>query len=334
MIKKQYFWVGTFVLATMLYTMPVAAAIAQNDGDSAVGSNTTEWRAGNSQVREGIEDLDSQPVTELPIPVLFGVALKNLTENFGDPRAGHSHEGLDIMAPEGTPIVSPTDAVVVRTGVWQGAGNFVTTAAPGDETFTYMHLSEIADIKVGDVLKPGDIVGYVGHTGNAIASAPHLHLEIRDIDGEATDPYPRLTEVFDMDDKIDYLEAILDDHDDEDELAELLAMRFRAELVAARAAGIELPDSIEKALGQVVDTPVVVASTSSQTLRVGSRGTAVASLQTYLIKRKVGAASRVNADGAFGPITRQALIDYQRSVGLTPDGVYGPKSHAYVIAHS
>jgi peptidoglycan LD-endopeptidase LytH len=309
----------------------VSAATSSDDADAEFQRNTSRWRE-SSKVRDRINDLDDDPVEDIAIPVLFGVSVRNLTKNFGDPRAGHSHEGLDIMAPEGIPIVSPVEAVVTKAGVWSGAGNFVSTAVAGEESFVYMHLSEIADIDVGDVLQPGDVVGYVGHTGNAVATAPHLHFEIRDEDGDPTDPYPRLTKTFDLEDKMKYLDEVFDDADDETELAELLVTKYRSEFVTAQAQKIAVPSEIEKALEKV---PASKSSTVSSTgiLRVGSRGSEVVALQTYLIKKDVGTASKVVADGSFGPITRQALIDFQRSVDLTPDGVYGPKSKQYVEAH-
>jgi len=322
-------------IALIVCLFGIHPVFAATDGADGFDRNASEWRRGSSDIRNKIEDLDSDRVEEFAIPVLFGVALRNITQNFGDPRASHTHEGLDIMAPEGTPIVTPTDAVVIRMGVWEGAGNFVMTAVPGEETHTYMHLSRVADIDEGDMLETGDIIGYVGHTGNAIASAPHLHFEVRDEDGTATDPYPRITEVFDLDDKIDYLKVILDDENDADELADFLVTKFRNDFVTAQTEGIELPDDIEDVLKKgPAPVVTVVAGSSTGTLRVGSRGPEVVTLQTFLLKKGVGTASRIKPDGAFGPITRQALIDYQKSAGLSADGVYGPKSRAYVLAHS
>jgi murein DD-endopeptidase MepM/ murein hydrolase activator NlpD len=337
--RPTYTTISALIVAVML-SMPFAvmAATREYDGGESFSREMSNWSRGNSQIQEDIEHLDEDVVEDLPIPVLFGVAVRNLTKNYGDPRTGHSHIGLDIMAAEGTPIVSPTEAVVTGFGVWSGAGNYVQTAAPGGETFVYMHLSEIADIERGDVLEVGDVIGYVGHTGNAVATAPHLHFEIHDEDDETSDPYPRFTTVFDLKDKIDYLEPILeDDADDEDELAELLVTKFRSDFTTAKAQGLDLPDSIEaamKRLGVSAVTPVTPSSaTSSTVLKVGSRGTEVATLQAYLIKKAVGSGAKITADGAFGPMTRQALIEYQASVGLTADGVAGPKTLAYIKAH-
>lgn len=305
------------------------------DGDEDAGRELSDWRSGSNEFQDAINDLDNDPLEDIAIPVLFGVAVRNLTKNFGDPRVGHLHEGLDIMALEGTPIVSPTDAVVTRTGDGSGSGLYVTTAVAGDKSFVYMHLSEIADIDEGDVLEKGDLIGYVGHTGNAVAAAPHLHFEIRDDDRDPLDPYPRFTEVFSLEDKIDYLDTILEDEssDDEEDLAEFLVTKFRSDFTTAKAQDITLPDAIVDALEEI-PASVVTSGSSTGTLRVGSRGAEVVALQKFLIEEDVGSADRVVADGAFGPITRQALIDYQKSVGLVADGIYGPKSKAYVMAHT
>lgn len=179
--------IGGLYLVTLLLLMPYGIAFAQSSGS---------FRGFNSKTRAAINKLDDDIVKNLSIPVL-GVALSALTKNFGDPRDGgaRSHEGLDIMASKGTPVASPTDAVVTRVGSGGSSGLYVRTANPGGETFVYMHLSDFAeDIEAGDVLEPGDLVGYVGNTGNAAGGATHLHFEIRK--GKALDPYPRLTKVF------------------------------------------------------------------------------------------------------------------------------------------
>jgi len=169
-----------------------------------------------------IRALDDDEVENLPIPIIMGVRLANIWPNFGDPRDGgaRQHEGLDIMAPRGAAIGSPTEAVVTRTGKGSGSGTYVQTANPGGETFYYYHLDEIADgIKAGTELEVGDILGYVGNTGNASGGAPHLHWEIRD-GRRATDPFPRLTKEFSDEVRIRYLTGLLEEL--QKELARLL----------------------------------------------------------------------------------------------------------------
>ncbi|MES2224429.1 MAG: peptidoglycan DD-metalloendopeptidase family protein [Patescibacteria group bacterium] len=327
-----------YVLMLIAISLPVtvSAAWGDYDGGAGFGGRMSQWRnnPATSQIQNSVSQLSPIAVQELPIPVLFGVAIKNLYRNFGDPRAGHTHEGLDIMAAEGVPVVSPTDAVVVHIGFDAGAGNFVTVAAPGSESFVFMHLSKVANIIEGTVLKPGDIVGYVGHTGNAVAESPHLHFELHNNTNVAVDPFPRLTKEFTLQQKIQFLTTIINnDAVGRDPLSDLLVTKFRTDFVAAKAQGIALPPAIEAAMLRNPVSTSTVTGNSTGTLKLGSRGPEVATLQAYLIKKNIGSASRVVADGSFGPITKQAVIDFQAAVGLVADGVYGPKSKAYAVSH-
>lgn len=165
----------------------------------------------SSDLRRKINKLDDDPAEKLPIPVAIGVALRNLYPNFGDDRDGGSrtHEGLDIIAPRGYYVASPTEAVVTRTGKGASAGVYVYAMGPGGETYAYMHLDRIADgIKPGTELEPGDLIGYVGDTGNAKGGTPHLHFEIRE-GREALDPFPRITREFASAERIRTLTDVL-----------------------------------------------------------------------------------------------------------------------------
>jgi hypothetical protein len=324
------------IISVLSVHASVFAAQTDTDGGTGFGRRMSEWRQGNSQLQTSISQLSPVAVQDLPIPVLFGVAIKNLYPSFGDARTGHTHEGLDIMSVEGTPVVSPTDAVVVHIGFDAGAGNFVTVAAPGSESFVFMHLSKVAAIAEGTVLKVGDAVGYVGHTGNAVATAPHLHFEVHNTANVAVDPLPRLTREFSLQQKVQFLTTIINnDTVGRDPLSDLLIQKFRSDFVTAKAQGILLPPAIEAAMlrNAIATSATAVAGNSTGTLKVGSRGPEVVALQSFLIRKNIGSASRIAADGAFGPITRQALMDYQASAGLVADGVYGPKSAVYVAAH-
>ncbi len=197
-----------------------------------------------------------------------------------------------------------------------------------------MHLDEIADIDEGDEIEKGALIGYVGNTGNASGGATHLHFEIKDDDGDPTDPYPRITRIFPLADKIEYLEEILDDADDEDELAEFIVTMYRKDLLLAKSLAIVLPPEIEDVLATLPAAYLVQSATSSGNLTIGSIGSAVVTLQKFLIAKNIGSAKLVIADGSFGPITQRALADYQRSVGISPAaGYYGPITRAYIAAH-
>lgn len=290
----------------------------------------------SSATQKEIDKLDEDIVEDLPIPVLLGVSLSDISPNFGDPRDGgaRTHEGEDIMAPLGDYIVSPTDAVVIAKGTGDSAGNYISTANPGGETFIYMHLDAFADdIKVGTVLEKGDLIGYVGDTGSAKGSGTHLHFEIRQ-NRTPTDPYPRLTEVFTLEERIDAVAKALKNADDEDEDARMLVANYRSTFVSAKAKGIELPDAIEDLLdGNTSAT--IVSSTFTRDLTLGSRGDDVTALQNFLIKKGAGAKAtaleEAGATGYFGALTQKALAEYQSSNSISPAaGYFGPLTRARV----
>lgn len=223
---------GLVVLVLLTTTTPLPASAAmyslpsstyfsnhlsEDEDDDDTFSRSRERYS--SSVSRKIRDLDDDGVDHMPVPVLF-VSYAKIYPDFGDPREGgaREHEGQDILAPPRSFIVSPTDAVVTRTGKGSSAGTYVYTAAPGGETFRYMHLDEIAPgIKTGTVLKPGDLIGYVGNTGNAAGGPTHLHFEIRD-GRRATDPYPRIDGSFATTELIrsltNIIEALKEERDD------------------------------------------------------------------------------------------------------------------------
>ncbi|MEK7579266.1 MAG: peptidoglycan DD-metalloendopeptidase family protein [Patescibacteria group bacterium] len=291
----------------------------------------------SSSLRNKINDLDDDAVKNLPVPILFGVTLRMITPNFGDSRGDgtREHEGLDIMAPKGAPIISPTDAVVTRTGSGASSGKYVYTANPGGETFIYMHLDEI-EVKTGDELDEGDLIGFVGNTGNASGGAHHLHLEIRD-GRRATDPHPRISIELSLKDKIKFLKNVIREVDDEDDFIEFIVETYLGELWQAKAVGIELPNDVED---ELEDLPVITpaGATTPGDLTLDSQGSAVVTLQGFLIAKDTGPAARAlstaGATGYFGPITQRALIEYQLAHGISPaSGYFGPRTRAYILAN-
>lgn len=106
----------------------------------------------------------------------------------------HPHEGTDIFASRGTPIVSPADGVVenLSEGTPIG-GNSLRVARPGGGFFYFSHLDGFAPgIGNGSLVRTGDVIGYVGNTGNAAGTPPHLHFEVHPDGGEAVPPLPYL----------------------------------------------------------------------------------------------------------------------------------------------
>ena len=117
---------------------------------------------------------------------------QHLTDTWGAARSeGRSHEGIDIFAKRNTPILATTHGIVTRIGDDRLGGRVVVIVGPGGAGHYYAHLEDYADISVNDWIEVGDTIGYVGDSGNAKGTPPHVHYGIY-IDGSAVNPYPLL----------------------------------------------------------------------------------------------------------------------------------------------
>jgi hypothetical protein len=259
--------------------------------------------------------IGTEEVVNLKVPVL-GIKISQLTDTWGDARSnGRTHEGIDIMAPRNTPVISPTKAVVSEIGYGALGGNYVYTINPGGERFYYAHLDHYAaGLVKGKILEPGDVIGYVGNTGNASGGATHLHFGI--YQGGASNPFPRLT----LDWTTDELTSI------------------KAKLDGVQAVTTVLQSS---ATEPVQSGKLAIAKTSqlSRNLQLGSTGEDVRTLQKFLNSHgsmiaTQGAGSPGNETAYFGQATKNALVIYQRSQNISPaSGYFGPITRAVVSKH-
>jgi murein DD-endopeptidase MepM/ murein hydrolase activator NlpD len=139
---------------------------------------------------------------QLLLPVQ-GVRPEALQDTFVDARGGgaRQHEALDILAPRNTPILAVEDGKVVKLFLSKLGGLTIYQFDPTTTyTYYYAHLERYADgLKEGDPVRRGQVLGYVGTSGDAPADAPHLHFAIMRLtpekhwwQGTALDPYPIL----------------------------------------------------------------------------------------------------------------------------------------------
>jgi murein DD-endopeptidase MepM/ murein hydrolase activator NlpD len=113
---------------------------------------------------------------------------------FGADRGGRRHEGQDVMADSGTPLVAVRDARVIENGNDGGRGNYIALYSPAeDQTYVYFHMLRPSGLKVGAEVPAGTQVGVMGCTGSCYGT--HLHFEVRlgeGIDRKPIDPLPML----------------------------------------------------------------------------------------------------------------------------------------------
>jgi murein DD-endopeptidase MepM/ murein hydrolase activator NlpD len=135
----------------------------------------------------------------LMVPVL-GVTLDRLSDTFYDRRGEERiHRAIDILAPRGTPVLAADDGTIVRVSSNTLGGLTIYAMDPLRRlVYYYAHLDRYDVIAYkGKVVAKGDVIGYVGTTGNARGGPPHLHFQVmryrderRWWDGEPIDPFP------------------------------------------------------------------------------------------------------------------------------------------------
>lgn len=133
-----------------------------------------------SSAQAEILRLKGQSLPErLPIPVK-GIKASQLKDTWGAARSsGRRHEGIDIMAERGTKVLSTTAGVIVDMRNNNLGGKVIWIAGPAGSYHYYAHLDgHKRGLDVGDRIKKGQLLGYVGNTGNARGGSPHLHYGI------------------------------------------------------------------------------------------------------------------------------------------------------------
>lgn len=125
----------------------------------------------------------------------------SFVDTFGAPRMfgtkyAHSHQGIDIFAPSGAPLRAVSRGVIARKGQAVLGGNKLWLVAADGTQYYYAHLSAFVEgVDDGTVVEAGQVIGFVGNTGNAITTPAHLHFEIHPGGGPAINPFPTLDAV-------------------------------------------------------------------------------------------------------------------------------------------
>ena len=191
-ILTSAFWIFYFNISST----PARNGTVEPAGDVAVVKSSSGQPVA---IAEGVE----VGPAGLAIPVQ-GVKADQLTDTFTQARAGGQriHDAIDIMAAEGTPVIAATDGKVEKLFFSNGGGGITVYVRSPDQrwSYYYAHLQGYEPgLAEGQQVKRGQLIGRVGHTGNASAEGPHLHFAINRMQpgekwwqGSPINPYPLL----------------------------------------------------------------------------------------------------------------------------------------------
>jgi len=170
---------------------------------AAGAAANTQPQPGRDQQQPGADHATVRPHGEARLPAMPvpGVRASDLLDTFNESRGGHKHEALDIAAPRGTPVIAAVEGNIAKLFNSKRGG---LTIYQFDDAqvycYYYAHLDRYAPgLKEGMLVRQGEVMAYVGSTGDASPDAPHLHFAIFELgprkrwwEGTPVDPLPLL----------------------------------------------------------------------------------------------------------------------------------------------
>ena len=126
-----------------------------------------------------------------------GVEVESFRGGFIERRGARQHEAVDILSPRNTPVVAVDNGTIAKLFDSKAGGHTIYQFDPtGRLAYYYAHLEKYGDVHEGQIVKQGDVIGYVGTSGNAPPNTPHLHFAVFELDetgrwwkGKPLDPY-------------------------------------------------------------------------------------------------------------------------------------------------
>ncbi len=198
------FLAGMLVMAAVVVIFPDGAAMVANTPLAAVNPRDVEVKPSLKETPAAVSPPSrtvvaapsvpamSADVTEdlrgraLTLPVQ-GIKKDDLRDTFNETRGGsRRHEAIDILAPRNTPVFAVEDGSIARLFLSDAGGITIYQYDPTSTyVYYYAHLERYAEgLKEGDSIKRGQVIGYVGTTGNAPRDTPHLHFAIFKMTGD------------------------------------------------------------------------------------------------------------------------------------------------------
>jgi murein DD-endopeptidase MepM/ murein hydrolase activator NlpD len=143
----------------------------------------------------------SSSLLDIGLPIK-GLTQANLRDTFDEVHSGHPHEAIDLPGPKGTPVHAVVSGTIRKLFLSRPGGNTIYEFDDmGVYCYYYAHLDRYAEgLREGSRVERGDLIGFVGSTGNADPASPHLHFAIFELGqekqwwkGKAINPYPALS---------------------------------------------------------------------------------------------------------------------------------------------
>jgi murein DD-endopeptidase MepM/ murein hydrolase activator NlpD len=220
------FFAGAFVVAALVWQFGLIGGRAASQPHESPAAALNRWRGGLDDAGDGVVEADEKPsgttghdtaparapetsigpvptspgelaARDLDIPVR-GVKPDQLVRSFSEARGERRHEALDILAPEGTPVLAVESGAIARLFLSKAGGITIYQFDPGQQyCYYYAHLQRYAEgLREGQAVSKGQVIGYVGASGNAPRNTPHLHFAIFRLtpdrhwwEGTPIDPY-------------------------------------------------------------------------------------------------------------------------------------------------
>jgi murein DD-endopeptidase MepM/ murein hydrolase activator NlpD len=138
---------------------------------------------------------------KLKVAPIEGLRSRDLRDSFRERHSSAHHKAIDIMEPHGTPVQAVVDGIIEKLAESKAGGTSIYLFDSAKKfCYYYAHLQNyVPDLQEGERVKRGEVIAYVGSTGNAVATAPHLHFAIHELapgkrwwQGRAINPYPVL----------------------------------------------------------------------------------------------------------------------------------------------
>lgn len=246
--------------------------------------------------------------------IVFPVdGIASFRDDYLDPRGGGTrlHHATDLFADKHTPVVAAVDGVIVYMPIPEPSWGYMITLQGNDGyQYRYIHLNNDSigtddgaggpslayapGLKRGSSVQAGQVIGWLGDSGNAEHTAPHLHFEIHAPGGNRINPYQSL----------------------------IVAAPPESFLIAPPVSHTH--DQLDEAAEAVIDAASRFYFTIE--LREGMQGEAVRELQQRL--KEEGFFTNPYTTKYFGPLTKAALIEFQKANNIAPNGVFGFESRA------